>query len=407
MQVNRWFEIAYLLLRRDRVTADELAKRFGVSTRTIYRDLDALSAAGIPVYADRGRGGGIRLMEGFALNKAMLSDEEQSEVLAALQGMRATSAPEAESALNKLSLVFKKSPVGWVDVDFSSWSNRDTAFPLLKQAILERRRVAFTYYNRAGERSTREAEPLQLWFKHRSWYLKAYCTDKGGYRLFKYTRIQNLSITDARFERELPADSTFMMPGPGAPEVHLVMRIDASQAYRVYDEFVEGTVTRMPGGDFLAAVSYIEDSWLYGFILGFGPYAEVVAPERVRRIIARKIEKSFHRYEKLTRRCQDIRGILNAENDEGAMSMQPTKDTKFCQSCAMPMTDEMYGTEANGEKSGDYCKYCYDNGAFRTEETVEEMVESCIQYVRDQYPSEDAAREDLLRIYPQLKRWAQ
>ena len=90
MTNGRLFEILYQLLGKENVTAAKLAKHFEVSTRTIYRDLDALSAAGIPVYTEKGRNGGVRLMKGFVLNKSLLSKEEQNEILFALQSLKET-----------------------------------------------------------------------------------------------------------------------------------------------------------------------------------------------------------------------------------------------------------------------------------------------------------------------------
>ena len=99
MQISRLFEIVYLLLERRSVTARELAERFEVSPRTIYRDVDALAQAGIPVYADRGQGGGIRLMEQFVLNKSLLSVKERRELLASVQGMQAVREEEVQPLL--------------------------------------------------------------------------------------------------------------------------------------------------------------------------------------------------------------------------------------------------------------------------------------------------------------------
>ena len=81
MQVNnRLFEIVYILMQKKKVTAKELADRFEVSTRTIYRDIEALSTANIPIYATKGKDGGIGLLDEYVLNKAILSEEEQNQI---------------------------------------------------------------------------------------------------------------------------------------------------------------------------------------------------------------------------------------------------------------------------------------------------------------------------------------
>lgn len=87
MQINRLFEIVYILLDKKRVTSRELAERFEVSSRTIYRDIETLSAAGIPVYMSKGKGGGISLLPDFVLNKAVITDEEKEEILSSLKAV--------------------------------------------------------------------------------------------------------------------------------------------------------------------------------------------------------------------------------------------------------------------------------------------------------------------------------
>jgi predicted DNA-binding transcriptional regulator YafY len=125
MQTQRLFEMTYLLLSRRSMTAKELAERFEVSERTVYRDVDALSAAGIPVYAAQGKGGGIRLLENFVLDRSVLSEAEQREILSALRGLAAVHMPDMDrTILEKLGGIFRKETVNWVDIDFSGWEGR-------------------------------------------------------------------------------------------------------------------------------------------------------------------------------------------------------------------------------------------------------------------------------------------
>jgi len=125
MQINRLLEIVTILLNRKTVTAKELANRFGVSTRTIYRDIDALSCAGVPVYTNRGNSGGIALLEDYTLNKALLSKSESEGLLLAIKAMGATSYPEAGAILDKIGSIFKGNKAhDWIEVDFEGWSRR-------------------------------------------------------------------------------------------------------------------------------------------------------------------------------------------------------------------------------------------------------------------------------------------
>ena len=107
MQINRLFEIIYLLLEKGSVTAAALAERFEVSVRTIYRDIDLLSGAGIPVYCSRGRGGGVSLLPDFVLDKSLLSEREQDEILFALQSVAATHAG-GEEVLERVNTLFRR-----------------------------------------------------------------------------------------------------------------------------------------------------------------------------------------------------------------------------------------------------------------------------------------------------------
>ena len=90
MSQARLFEMVYLLLERGKMSATELAERFEVSVRTVYRDVDALSAVGVPVYALPGRNGGVALMEQYVLSKTALSDREQEQLLASLKSLSGT-----------------------------------------------------------------------------------------------------------------------------------------------------------------------------------------------------------------------------------------------------------------------------------------------------------------------------
>jgi len=298
MQIVRLFEIVYLLLEKKSVTASELADRFEVSTRTIYRDIDTLSAAGIPVYASKGKGGGLRLTEGFVLNKSLLSETEQNEILTALQALGATQYPGGAEILGKLGALFQKSTVNWIDVDFSDWgfSDRET-FDILKRAILERRRVAFDYYSSYGEKTIRTAEPLLLWFKHRSWYLKAYDCAKQDERTFKLSRLKRLNLLDETFDPSTHPEKPYTPPDKRqASMVRIRLRVDASQLYRIYDEFDESMIEKSPDDEFLCEAVFPEDEWVYGFILSFGHFAEVLEPPHIREIIAERARKISQLY---------------------------------------------------------------------------------------------------------------
>ena len=297
MQTNRLFEIVYILLNRKLTTAKELAERFGVSQRTIYRDVDILSLAGIPIYTEKGKGGGISLLQDFVLNKSILSETEQNEILSALQGLSSIKTAETDYVLKKLSAVFNRSTVRWLEVDFTEWGYQNSdAFCNLKTAILERRIAEFDYYSAFGEKTRRRVEPVQLWFKSKAWYLKGFCLLRQDMRLFKLSRIRDISVTHEIFsERDLLV--TLPNPGPDGhqkDDVTLTFKIAPEMTHRVLDEF--GEAEKQPDGSFIVTVTWPEDEWVYGTILSYGEYIEVLEPEHIREITKNKLLRAVKKY---------------------------------------------------------------------------------------------------------------
>lgn len=296
MQVGRLFEIVYILMQKGSVTARQLADRLSVSERTIYRDLDTLSGAGIPVYTTQGKGGGISLLDGFVLDKSILTKEEQQEILAALQSLKAVRDTDAGGALNKLGAIFRQNTDSWVEIDFSNWgpASRER-FLLLKKAVLQKNVIAFDYFNSRGEKSGREAEPLQLWFKDRAWFIKAYCRTRRAFRIFKISRMKNIALTDDSFDRHL-ADISYDTAEVSLRLITLTLHLNADMAYRVYDEFEENEIELNGDGSFTIRVSYPEGDWIYGYILSFGSSAEVLEPEGLRSEIRQRIAQMMKKY---------------------------------------------------------------------------------------------------------------
>lgn len=293
MQVNnRLFEIVYILMQKKKITAKELAERFEVSTRTIYRDIETLSRANIPIYSSKGKDGGIELLEEYVLNKAVLSEEEQNQILFALQGMKKV-AGEEKYILEKLSTIFNKRVNDWIKIDFSNWG-KEEKFDIIKTAILNKQELEFTYYNSNGEKTKRTVEPLQIWFKNKSWYLISYCKLKEDYRIFKVDRMKEIKALNKHFERELPKEKKeekYMLKN-----ILLELEIKKEMAYRVYEEFEDKEISKKENGDFIVKVEYPETEWIYGYILSFGENIKVISPNRVKNTIKNKLEKAIKNY---------------------------------------------------------------------------------------------------------------
>lgn len=304
--INRLFGIMYILLNKETITAKELAENFEVSARTIYRDIEVLSQAGIPVYARKGKNGGICLMEQFVLNKMLITKEEQHQILAALLSVEEATASEEKEILQKLGNFFRTEPMNWISINFSDWGDgQKQLFEDIKKAILTQRVISFDYYGQNRAMSRRIVEPVQLLFKEYTWYLRAYCRERNAFRTFKVTRIRKMEVLEENFKPkevllEEKADSEkqqdIKTANVYAPLITLW--IDKKEAYRVYDRFSESDIEILEDGNFLVRVAYPLDEWVYGLILSFGASAKVLEPLEIQQEIKKRISDMQKNYAK-------------------------------------------------------------------------------------------------------------
>lgn len=303
--LSRLLSMVYLLMNKETVTAKELAERFEVSVRTVYRDVEALSMAGIPVYTRTGRNGGISLTEQFVLNKMLVTKEDQEQILAALASLRETGAGREEETLEKLGIFFQAEPQNWVSIDFSDWSGRrKEMFEEIREAILSHTVLAFDYYGQYGEMSRRIVEPMQLLFKDYTWYLRAFCRERQDMRQFKILRMKRMTMLEEKFkprqiefqeevQKEIEKDQR---QHGRKEELPISLWIAKKEAYRIYDRFEEEEITLLPDGNFKIQMNCILDDWVYGMILSFGPSAKVLEPETVKAEVIKRIHEMGKQY---------------------------------------------------------------------------------------------------------------
>ena len=298
MKENRYFQMVYLLLEKGSMTAPELADYFEVSVRTIYRDIDILSSAGIPVYATRGKGGGISIQDNFVLKKSILSEQEQTQILMALQGIRIVEDEYTRTLLSKLSSVFQKQNVNWLEIDFSSWTKSGAGkdnVQKLQSAIFKSKIVAFHYYSGKGEVIKRVVEPLKLVFKSTDWYLYGYCSTRNDFRFFKLTRIRNLEITNDEYVRSIPEQIFVEEEKFEMETVKVTLLFDKSMSFRVYDKF-DDEVTENQDGSLLVETVMPNNELLISHILSWGDKVEVISPQNIRIKVFERAKKIYENY---------------------------------------------------------------------------------------------------------------
>lgn len=298
MKENRYFQMIYLLLDKGQMTAPELADYFEVSIRTIYRDIDILSSAGIPIYATQGKGGGIAIQDSYVLKKSLLSEQEQKQILMALQGIRVLEDEQINMLLSKLSGVFQRQQGNWLEIDFSTWTKSGAGkhnFQLLQSAIWKSRIVSFSYYSGKGEQTKRIIEPHKLVFKTSDWYLYGYCTLRKDFRFFKLTRIRDLKLQDAEYMRETPEHIFERSDEFEMKTVQVTLLFDARMSHEVYEKFDE-EVSEQEDGSLLVTTILPDNELLYSYVLSCRERVEVLSPPYVRDNVRKRVGKMLEIY---------------------------------------------------------------------------------------------------------------
>lgn len=295
MKESRLFRIVYYILDNGRISAPELAKKFEVSVRTIYRDIDVISSAGIPIYATTGRNGGVEILDNYVLDKSFFSEKEKQDILAALQSVSIVNSDYENEVLTKLSALFNVRWDNWFEVDFSRWGSKSQdngLFELLKNAVISHKAVSIVYVNSHGDKSRRTIHPLKMMYKAKEWYVKAYCAEKSGFRIFKCTRIIGL---------ELLSETFTPIEFPKSEEVtekrynKIILRFPEEMAYRIYDEFEVYEIEEQENGDFITTAEMPEDNWLIGYLLSFGANVEVIEPVYLKEVLAEQAKLIYEK----------------------------------------------------------------------------------------------------------------
>lgn len=298
MKSNRLFKMAYLLMSNDKLSAKELADKLEVSVRSVYRYMENLSEAGIPIYASQGRNGGISLLPQFRMNSALVSEKEQNDILASLQSFASIEQSDQDT-LDKLSAVFQKKPISWIEIDPSTWSNsreQKSTLAIIKQAIFQSQMLTFDYLNSKNEQLAREVYPYQVVFKDRAWYLKGYSIEREDWRLFKLTRMHNVTIDTST------SPNTTLVPKQQQFEsttnkVDLILKVDTQLSYRIFEEFSKEDIYPTDDDHYLVTCSISDGEWLDSYLLSFGAHLQVIAPTAVQLRLKQKLQKMLANYQ--------------------------------------------------------------------------------------------------------------
>ena len=300
MKMDRLIGILSLLLQRDKVTAPELAAHFEVSRRTIQRDIESLCRAGIPIATTQGVGGGISILEGYRVDRTVLTAPEMQAILAGLRSLDSVSGTRRYAQLmEKLSAGTGTLVPGGSHllIDLSSWYK--TSLPpkieYIQQAIEQHRTIRFTYFSPKGE-SERTVEPYYLVFHWSAWYVRGWCGLRQDFRLFKLNRMTGLSTGDAFSPR--PAPLPDLEPARVFPEKYRVtVLFDPSCRWRLVEEYDADRLTVEPDGRLRFSGGFPDAESVLGWVLTFGDKAELLEPQELRAQLQDTLRRTLTQYE--------------------------------------------------------------------------------------------------------------
>ena len=317
MKIDRLIGILSVLLQEEKTTAPELAERFEVSKRTINRDIEALCKAGIPIQTSQGVGGGISIMDGYRMDRTILTSRDMQMILAGLRSLDSVSGSRYYGQLMEKIKAGSSEFVSGRDsilIDLSSWYRESLApkIEVIQNAIESRHTLKFTYYNQKGE-SIRELEPYYIVFKWSSWYVwgrsvssssisrKSRNESKNGagsndFRLFKLNRMDKVTMSDSEFAcMDVPTpDLSTEKIFPGGIKVKALFTDDVK--WRLVEEFGPECFTQEPDGRLLFTADYTDMDNLVTWMLTFGDKAELLEPKEAREKIRNIVEAMERNY---------------------------------------------------------------------------------------------------------------
>lgn len=300
MKIDRLIAMIMILLENEVISAGALAQKLEVSSRTIYRDIDTLTMAGLPIFTTQGATGGVGLMKSYKIDKKLFTPKDIQTLLTSLRSYKQLyNHKEIVHVLEKLSNIgqegVKSEKGSSFTVDLSLNQGNRSLRSLLSSveiAINEERYIKFDYINKDGNVTSRKIEPYQVVFKESSWYLQAFCTLKEDYRIFKLARMGNLYVLPETF---VPRDfSPLAMDGSGwmsDERVPVKIRIALSLKDKVIERYGEENIISVEGDSCLAIFPIVNNEYGYDILLRFGDKCEIIEPSDVREAFQNYVRK--------------------------------------------------------------------------------------------------------------------
>ena len=309
MKTDRLISIIMVLLNHDKISAGKLAEMFEVSRRTIYRDLESIELAGVPIVTEPGINGGISIMKQYKVDKRVFTSDDLQKLMIGLNSVsNALSASELTGILEKIKGLIPAEQAQKIEqfaekisIDVAPWiSNKDyrQILNIIRDAFEKNRLITFGYMDSNGEVSSRKVEPYKLVSKAGNWYMQAYCTMRNDYRTFKLSRMTDVAMLGETFtyRDDKPARIGFE-PDTRNKLTQVRLLIHASQRGYLTEVFGELKFTPYEADKFITEIPFMEDNYCYGIILSMGIWCECISPQHIREEVVRRIKTMLSQYE--------------------------------------------------------------------------------------------------------------
>ena len=303
MKIERLLSIIVILLERKKVPAPRLAEIFEVTTRTIYRDIDTLNAAGIPIVTYPGVNGGVGILEEFKIEKNLFTSEDLTSLLTWLSSINSTfSSSEITNALIKLKGIIPEKKLKDIEkktnriiIDLTPWKNTNNVssdLKNIKSAMDKNKILTFKYEDRQRKKSTRKIEPYRIILKGNDWYVEGFCILREDFRYFKLSRISGLKVTNKSFiPREIP--ETEPENGPIRENIiRLKVSVDKSLKGEFTELYGEQCFISQKNNRYTADIPFADNEYSYRLLMGFADKCEILEPENIRGEFISRIKKA-------------------------------------------------------------------------------------------------------------------
>lgn len=311
MKLERLIAMLTSLLQNDRIPASWFAEKYDISIRTVYRDIEALESAGIPIVTYPGVNGGISILDTYKIDKKLFTMQDITTLLTSLKSISGSvNDAKINSTLEKIKSLIPEKHSHAIElgtkqlyIDMSPWANNpyvSANMAIMQKALELNQLVRFEYSSRYLVNSSRKVEPHQLVLKQGNWYLRGYCRDKKEFRIFKLSRISDMEIQKEVFEpREFEPEIQDFKDWQNENLLTVELIVDDVIKERTLDFCKPEQLREMPDGKIHVKMPFVESDMGYGVLMGFGHHCEVVSPKHVKEELARRISLLANQYPEL------------------------------------------------------------------------------------------------------------